>query len=486
MSEDIRNLAPKILWENFYQLTQLPRPSKKELKAAKAMLELGKQFGLESLMDETGNVIIRKPASPGYENRKTIILQAHIDMVPQANSGSTFNFETDPIDAYIDGEWVTARDTTLGADNGIGLAAAIAVLQSTNIEHGPIEVLITVDEEAGMTGAVELKPGMLKGDILINLDTEDENEISVGCAGGIDVNSTWTFTDDLQVEGDQAFEIAITGLNGGHSGLDIHLGRGNACKMMGRLLKRAIKQSNVRLASINCGNMRNAIPREGFATVTISNNKVEGFEKLIGELKSTWQNELGRTETDLELTLKKAELPKYLIPEMVQDDLVNAICAARNGIMRMSDSMPGVVETSSNLSIVRSKPGIIEVQCLTRSFIDSARDGIASSLESCFQLAGAKVVLSGAYPGWKPDPNSEILKIMRNTYLKVNGKSAGEVAMHAGLECGILGATYPNWDMVSVGPTIKHPHSPFEKVHIESVNRFWIFLNEVLKNVPQK
>ncbi len=486
MSDEIKNLEPHLLWKNFYLLTCLPRPSKKEQKAALAIKEIGEQLGLETSIDHVGNVLIRKPATKGYENRKTVILQAHIDMVPQANNDTVFNFETDPIDAYIDGDWVTARGTTLGADNGIGVAAALAVLQSNEIEHGPIEVLITVDEETGMTGAVELKPGLLKGDILINLDTEDENEISVGCAGGIDVNALWSFSNDKIVTGDIAFKINISGLKGGHSGLDIHLGRGNACKLMGRLLKQAIRKSNVRLASINCGNMRNAIPREGSAIVTVNNAQIKQFEELIDQVAAIWKNELGRTEPDLSLTFEKVEMPDSLIPEMVQDDVVNAICAARNGIMRMSDTMPGVVETSSNLSIVKTTKGNIEIQCLTRSFIDTARDGIASSLESCFQLAGAKVELNGAYPGWKPNPDSEILKVMRSTFVNVNGKNAGEVAMHAGLECGILGATYPNWDMVSVGPTIKHPHSPFEKVHIGSVGRFWKFLVEVLKNIPNK
>lgn len=486
MSEEIRNIEPRELWENFYTLTQVPRPSKKELNAAKAIQEFGIKLGFESIMDEAGNVLIRKPATAGYENRKTVILQGHIDMVPQANSGSTFNFETDPIDAFIDGEWVTARDTTLGADNGIGVAASMAVLQSKNVAHGPIEVLVTIDEETGMTGAFALKPDVLKGDILINLDTEDENEISIGCAGGIDINATWKFQDDEKLIGEVAFEIAITGLQGGHSGLDIHMGKGNACKLMGSLLKKSIKDCGIRLASINCGNMRNAIPREGFSIVTLPEDEVVGFKKLVDSLKENWVNVLGTVEPDLKVELKPVDLPVSLIPEMIQDDVVNAVCAARNGVMRMSDTMPGVVETSSNLSIVKSSKGKIQIQCLTRSFIDSARDSIASSLESCFQLAGARVELTGAYPGWKPNPDSEILKVMRNTYSSMWNKEAGEVAMHAGLECGILGATYPNWDMVSIGPTIRHPHSPFEKVHIESVSRFWRYLIDILKNTPLK
>lgn len=486
MSEEIRNLEPKAIWENFYALTQLPRPSKKEQKAAAFIKKLGEDLNLESLTDDAGNVIIRKPATPGYENRKTIVLQAHIDMVPQANSGVAFNFETDPIDAYIDGEWVTARNTTLGADNGIGAAAIMGILQSTELEHGPIEALFTIDEETGMTGAIELKPTVLKGDILINLDTENENEISVGCAGGVNVNATWVFSEDEIVTGDKAYKISITGLKGGHSGLDIHLGRGNACKLMGRFLKKAVAESHVRLASIDCGNMRNAIPREGFAVVTLPEKKVKAFLDSIEMFQSVWFNELGRVEPNLKIEATEVDIPSILIPEMVQDDLVNALCAVRNGIIRMSDSMPGVVETSTNLSIVKSTKGKIEIMCLARSFVDSARDGVASSLESCFQLAGAKVVLSGAYPGWKPNSSSEILATIKQSFIRVRGIQPAEAAMHAGLECGILGATYPNWDMVSVGPNIVSPHSPDEKVHIKSVQTFWVLLADILKNSPVK
>lgn len=486
MSEEIKNIEPKDLWESFHALTQIPRPSKKELKAAAFAKEFGEKLGLETIIDEVGNVIIKKPATLGYENRKTVILQGHIDMVPQANSGSDFNFETDPIDAYIDGDWVTARDTTLGADNGIGVAAGMAVLMNKDLEHGPIEVLITIDEETGMTGAFALKPDVLDGDILLNLDTEDEDEISVGCAGGIDVNARWDYEVDTDVVGDKAFQIKITGLKGGHSGLDIHIGRGNACKLMGQFLKRAIREADVRLASIDCGNMRNAIPREGFSIISVYEEEVANVLNIVTELQKIWSNELGRIEPNIKIEAIEVEIPKSLIPDMVQDDLVNAICAAPNGIIRMSDSMPGVVETSSNLSIVASSKGEINIQCLTRSFIDTARDTTASSLQSCFELAGAKVTLTGAYPGWKPNPDSEILKVMKSTFEKLRGKQAGEVAMHAGLECGILGATYPKWDMVSFGPTIKYPHSPDEKVHIESVAKFWEFLTEVLKSVPEK
>lgn len=486
MSEEIMQLDPKGLWENFYALTQIPRPSKKEITAAKFVNDFGQELGLETKMDNVGNVFIRKPASSGFENRKTILLQGHIDMVPQANSGSKFNFETDPIEAYIDGEWVTARDTTLGADNGIGVAAAMAILADKTLEHGPVEVLVTVDEEDGMNGAEVFKPGISNADIMINLDSENENDISIGCAGGVDVNASWTFSDDDEVTGDKAFKVSITGLKGGHSGLDIHLGRGNACKLMGRFLKKAISKYGARLASINCGNMRNAIPREGFSVITLPEGSVQEVQEFIQEVQSVWMNELGRVEPGLKISIEEVTMPKTLIPEMVQDDLVNAICAARNGVIRMSDSMPGVVETSTNLSIVTSSKGKIEIKCLVRSFIDTARDGIASSLESCFNLGGAKVICTGQYPGWKPNPDSEILALSRKVFINQKGTEPDEVAMHAGLECGILGATYPNWDMVSLGPTIRHPHSPDEKVHIESVKHFWELLTGILKEAPVK
>ncbi|HPR31213.1 MAG TPA: aminoacyl-histidine dipeptidase [Prolixibacteraceae bacterium] len=486
MSEEIKKLEPRDLWCNFYSLTQIPRPSKKEKKAALFIREFGEQLGLETRMDAAGNVLIRKPPFPGYENRKTVVLQAHIDMVPQANSSIEFNFDTDPIDAFIDGEWVSARDTTLGADNGIGVAASLAVLQNKNLEHGPIEVLVTVDEEAGMTGAFRFQPGILNADLLINLDTENENEISVGCAGGVDTNATWTYTDDKQVAGDRAYLVSITGLKGGHSGLDIHLGRGNACKLMGRFLKKAVSGYGARLSSIDCGNMRNAIPREAFALVTVPDNPKKRLIALVDEIQQVWANELGRVEPGMKIEAKEVDMTGTLIPEMVQDDLINTLCALRNGIIRMSDTMPGVVETSTNLSIVKSSVGTIEAKSLTRSFIDSARDGIASSLESCFALGGAKITHTGTYPGWKPNPDSQILAVAREAFTQLKGFAPGEKAMHAGLECGILGASYPNLDIISIGPSIQSPHSPDERVHIASVKNFWEWLTLILRNIPEK
>jgi dipeptidase D len=487
MSEEIRSLKPQSVWENFFKLTQIPRPSKKELKAANFIKQFGENLGLETIMDKAGNVIIRKPATIGMENRAGIVLQAHIDMVPQANAGNDFNFETDAIDAYVEGEWVTARNTTLGADNGIGVAVALSILESKEIKHGPLEVLITVDEETGMTGAFALSSKMLNADILINLDSENEEDLSVGCAGGMNVNFEWKFQDETtSEEGICGYSISITGLKGGHSGLDIHLGKGNACKLMGQLLKKAISRYGVRLAGLNCGNMRNAIPREAFALVTIPKEGVEGLRTLIDDLQEQWLNVLGRTEPNLRVTLEESALPQSLIPAMVQDDVVNAVCAAMNGVIRMSDDMPGVVETSTNLSIIKSSEGKVAGMCLVRSFVDSAKENVASSLESCFELAGAKVTIDGEYPGWKPNPDSIMLNVMKGVYRNLHSADANVVAMHAGLECGILGAKYPKLDMIAVGPTICYPHSPDEKVNILSVERFYEFLVKAIGEIPVK
>lgn len=486
MSDEIRNLEPKSLWDNFYQLTRIPRPSKKEQQASEYIRLFGEQLGLQTIVDEVGNVIIRKPASPGFENRKGVILQAHIDMVPQANSHTSFNFETDPIETYIDGDWVKARNTTLGADNGIGVAAILSILQSEKLEHGPVEALITVDEESGMTGAFALKPGMLNGDILINLDSEDEDDLSVGCAGGININFEWQYNEIDVPRNHEAYLVSIKGLKGGHSGLDIHLGRGNACKLMGHFLKKAMSKTGLHLVSLDCGNMRNAIPREAFAVVTVPESGIDSLQWLVAELQATWMNELGRTEPDLSVKAIKTTPQRYMLPQMAQENIINAICGLPNAIQRLSDSMPGVVETSTNLSIVKSSKGKTSGMCLARSFVDSARNDVASSLESCLALAGAIVTFDGQYPGWKPNPDSQILKVMQDVFHNQKGKKPKVVAMHAGLECGILGAVYPHWDMISVGPTIRNPHSPDEKVHIGSVGHFWDFLTKTLKNVPEK
>jgi dipeptidase D len=487
MSDEIRNLEPKLLWENFYKLTQMPRPSKKELKAAEAIAEFGRSLGLETIQDEVGNVIIRKPATPGMENRKGIILQGHIDMVPQKNSDKEHDFEKDPIETYIEDGWVTANGTTLGADNGIGVAAAMAILQSDDIEHGPLEVLVTIDEETGMTGANELKPGILKGDILLNMDSEDEGELYVGCAGGTNANIRFSFKEyPFPSHHSAAYKLSITGLKGGHSGLDINIGRANANKLLFRFLKYAVANLGVRLSSIDGGSLRNAIPREAFAVLAVPEENKDDFIAAVKEYEAIYQNEYSSTEPGLVMTAEEVGHPDFIMNEVVQDDLINAIEACPNGVIRMSADMEGLVETSTNLAIIKSDKEGVDVRCLIRSSVDSARDWVESMHESLFRLAGAEIWFDGRYPGWKPNLDSPILKAMQDVYQKNWGKIPEIKGIHAGLECGILGNTYPNWDMISFGPTIRYPHSPDEKVNIESVKKFWDFLVETLKNAPVK
>ncbi len=486
MSNKIEELEPKGLWQNFYALTQIPRPSKKEEKVIEAVVAFGKKLGLETTVDKVGNVIIKKPATSGMEDRKAVVLQAHLDMVPQKNSDKVHDFATDPIETYIDEGWVKANGTTLGADNGIGAAAAMAVLQATDIEHGPIEALFTIDEETGMTGAFGLEPGVLEADILLNMDSEDEGELYVGCAGGSNANVTFKYTEVPAEKNTTAYKIALTGLKGGHSGMDIVLGRGNANKLMFRLLKELIAAYGVRLASIDGGSLRNAIPREAFAIVTVPDNNVIEFTDTVEEFADIYSCELAETEPYLRLVAEPCDMPASLMDEMAQDDLVNAIQAAPNGVIRMSDSMPGLVETSLNMAIVKSEAGETKVMFLLRSSVDSAKEDLESTLESLFRLAGAEVTFDGQYPGWKPNPDSAILNTMRQVYSDLYGSIPEIKGIHAGLECGILGAAYPNWDMISFGPTIRFPHSPDEKVNIDSVEKFWNYLVATLKSIPVK
>lgn len=484
MSNQILNLEPKAVWKHFYSLTQIPRPSKKEERIIQFMKEFGLSLGLETIVDEAGNVIIRKPATPGMENRKGVVLQSHLDMVPQKNSDKAHDFEKDPIETIVDGEWVRANGTTLGADNGMGVAAIMAVLESKELVHGPVEALFTIDEETGMTGAFELKPGILKGDILLNLDSEDEGELYIGCAGGIDGSFDFPYKSVGTEAGTIAYKINITGLKGGHSGLDIPIGRGNSCKILTRILWHGIKKHNLRLASLESGNMRNAIPREGHAIVTIPEKEKEKFEKCILDQAATIKAELSVTEPGLQITAEKTAMPSGLIDTDTQNRMLRAVYGCPNGVIRMSDSMIGLVETSTNLSIIKSENGVISVSCLLRSSVNSAKKDLVHMMGSIFELAGAKVVFEGEYPGWKPNPDSSILKTMQTVYNNRFGKIPEIKAIHAGLECGLLGAVYPNWDMISFGPTIRYPHSPDEKVHVESVNKFWIYLTETLKNIP--
>ena len=486
MKKEITELEPKPLWNIFYEMTQIPRPSYHEEKIQEWAFNFGKNLGLETIKDEAGNVIIQKPATPGMENKKGVILQGHLDMVPQKNSDKQHDFENDPIEAFVDGDWVTANGTTLGADNGIGVSSALAVLSSDKVKHGPLEVLLTATEETGMDGAMGLKPGILNGDILINTDTEEEGTFSVGCAGGINVSAIFRNKQKKVKKKSSAFKLNVTGLKGGHSGVDIHLGRGNANKVFFRILKEAAEKLGVKLAEIDGGSLRNAIPREAFGLLIVKTKKADDLIALIAELRETIIAELVNVEPDLSIKLEQVEVPKTRMTGALQKRLTAAVWAAPNDVIRMSDSMTGTVETSSNLAIVKSGKNSVEIRCLVRSFSETAKMALVSRLESLFKLAGAKVEMDGSYPGWNPNVNSEILEIMQKHYGKRFRKKPVLLAMHAGLECGILGATYPNWDMISIGPTIKYPHSPDEKVNIKTVQKYWDFLIITLENIPEK
>jgi dipeptidase D len=483
MSNDILGLNPQEVWKNFYRLTRIPRPSGHEEKISTFMADFGSNLGLETIVDEVGNVIIRKPATPGMERCKGVILQAHLDMVPQKNSGTLHDFETDPIETVVDGDWVRACGTTLGADNGMGVAAAMAVLESTVLPHGPIEVLFTSDEERGMTGAVGLKPGLLMGEILMNLDSEDDGELCIGCAGGVNGTMTFSFNGQAVPAGYTGFSIKVTGLKGGHSGVDIHLGRGNANKIMNRILCEGHARCGLLLASIDGGSLRNAIPRESIAMVAVPVTGVENFLDALSILIVKIKDELSVTEPALCIEALSAETPERVIEEPVFVRLLKAVYACPNGVMRISSEMEGLVETSSNLAIVRSSHGVITVECLLRSSVDSAREDLEAMIGALFDLAGAVSVFDKGYPGWKPNPDSPIVKKMREIYTKKFGKIPEIRAVHAGLECGIIGGTYPALDMISFGPTIRYPHSPDEKVNIASVGKFWDFLVEILGKV---
>lgn len=482
----IQQLAPQLLWKHFYSLTQIPRPSGKIEPIATFLADFGKSLGLETLRDEAGNVLVRKPATPGMENRKPVVLQAHMDMVPQKNSGIAHDFENDPIDAYIDGEWVTARDTTLGADNGIGVAAAMAVLESTDIAHPAIEMFITVDEETGMHGAFGLQPGFLQAEILINMDSEDEGELYVGCAGGIDANVSFAYSEVPVPEGDVALKVTLKGLKGGHSGVDIHLQRANANKLMFRFLKEAVAGYEARLAAIDGGSLRNAIPREAVAVITVPEEGVRDVLDLVDEYAALFVEEYAGVEDGISLSAETTGLPSGLLPEEIQDDLINGVTACPNGVFRVIPELPSVVETSNNLAIVKSNGTSVECKCLIRSSVESRKDELASMVASAFALAGAKVEFSGAYPGWKPNLQSPILKEMTKVYEENYGKTPKVMIIHAGLECGILGMNYPKMDMISFGPTIRYPHSPDEKVNIATVEKFWDYLVKTLANIPVK
>jgi len=483
---DIRKLEPKPVWNYFHEITQIPRPSKKEVRIIEFIKDFGKKNNLETVVDKVGNVIIRKPATKGMENRKCVIFQAHLDMVPQKNSDKKHDFEKDPIETVIDGEWVRANGTTLGSDNGIGVASAMAVLASKEIAHGPLEALFTIDEETGMTGAFNLKKGLLKGDILLNLDSEDEGELYVGCAGGIDVGIAKNYGQEKSPQGMNAYKITAKGLKGGHSGVDIALGRANSNKIMFRFLMQAESDFGIRLAEAAGGDLRNAIPRESYSIVLVPEIKSAQFKKFVKGYEKMYRAEFSETEPDLSFTAQKIDVPDKVMKEADQYRIIRALFACPNGVQRMSQAMKGLVETSNNLAIVRCIDGKFETYCLTRSSVDSSKEATAWKIAAVFHLIGAEVKLSGSYPGWKPDMNSPILKTMSDVYRKKFGKIPEIKAIHAGLECGILGGVYPNLDMISFGPTIKYPHSPDEKVNVPSVKKFFDFLVETLKQVPVK
>ena len=487
----IRDLEPKSVWNNFYSLTQIPRPSGHTQKVAKFLVQFGKDLGLESFQDECGNVIIRKPATPGMEDRKGIVLQAHMDMVPQKNNDKKHDFTKDPIETRIvhqeDGDWVYANGTTLGADDGLGVAAAMSVLESKTLKHGPIEALFTVDEETRMVGAKALKPGVLKGDILLNLDSETEGELYVGCAGGLDANITFKYKEAPMPKGYKAFQVIVTGLRGGHSGMEINEGRGNANKLLARALMPLVRLFRGKLVSFNGGNMRNAIPREAEAVIALPAERENSAVKMISALLATVKSELALIDPNVSITFAPASgKVSKVIAGTTGVKLLKALYACPNNVDRMSLAVKDLVETSNNLAIVKTGKDTIEVKTLMRGSTDSLKEDLAESIRCCFELAGAKIFFDGGYSGWVPNLQSPILKTMKQQYKKLFGKEPAVMAIHAGLECGILAGAYPNWDMISCGPTLKSPHSPDERAFIPSVAKWWTFIQAVLEDAPKK
>lgn len=472
----INELQPTAVWRNFARICSVPHPSHHLDAITKMLVDFGKELNLETIVDEAGNVIIRKPATPGMENCTPVVMQAHMDMVPQKNADTVHDFEKDPIKPWIDGEWVRATGTTLGADDGMGVAAGMAILESKEVKHGPLELFITANEETGMYGAFGMKEGELKGKILLNLDSETFGELYVGCAGGVDANISWKFQGAPAEDDDVALKITVKGLKGGHSGMEINQGRANANKLLFRFLKESVAQYEARLAAVEGGNMRNAIPREAWAIITVPEDDVEDIQGLVREFKDMFNSEYSITDNPIEMLCEKVESPRMLIPEEIQDDLINSITACPNGVFRMIPAIPDTVETSMNLSIVEANHEQISVQCLLRSSVDTKKEELASMVESCFTLAGAKVEFSGSYSGWNPDLNSKILATMKEVYEREFKAEPKVMVIHAGLECGILGAIQTDLDMVSFGPTLLSPHSPDERVNIASVGDFYKLL----------
>ena len=485
MSE-IKNLKPECIWRNFDALTQVPRPSGHLEKIQQFLLDFAAQAGVEAMKDSGGNIVMRKPATPGMENRKGIILQAHMDMVPQKSKESKHNFETDPIETYIDGDWVKAKDTTLGADNGLGVATIMAVMEDKTLVHGPVEALITADEETHMVGANALPEGELFGDILLNLDSETWGKFVIGSAGGVDVSAKLEYKEVETDADDVAMKVVLNGLRGGHSGLEIHEGRANANKLMVRFVREAVATCEARLATWHGGTMRNAIPFECETVLTLPKENIEEFKQLVAEFKETFENDYKAIESGIGFFTESVETPATEVQEEIQDNLIDAIYACHDGVLRMIPTFPTVVETSSNLAIIDIAEGKAEFKILARSANDSMRDYLATTLESCFSMAGMEVTMSGSYGGWDPNTDSEILKLLEKNYLELFGEEATKQADHAGLECSVIRGKYPHLDVVSFGPTLCSPHTTSERCSISTAAPFWELLKKTLETAPVK
>ena len=485
MDRNLAALKPELVWKHFAEIVRIPRPSSHEEKIRKYVLDFARSQGLECKEDAAHNVYVRKPASKGMEERKGIVLQAHLDMVPQKNNDKKFDFTKDPIDAYVDGEWVTADGTTLGADNGIGAAAILAVLEDKTLKHGPLEALFTATEETGMDGAFGLKKGLLHGDILLNLDSEEEGELYVGCAGGLDANIAFKYKAcETPARNYTAARLSVKGLKGGHSGIQIICQRANANKLLFRFLNAA--PCDVLLASVDGGGLRNAIPREAEAVVLVKTKEYEAFAKALKAYEKEIRAEYAGIEDGVSIRLRECDKPAEMLPAEVSRNLVRAVVACPDGVQKMSMAMPGLVQTSTNLARVVSDGKSVKLQCLLRSSVGSEKRALGEAIAAVFALAGAKTELTGSYDGWNPDMSSPILAAMTASYEKLFGRKPSVTAIHAGLECGIIGSKYPKLDMISFGPTICYPHSPDEKVEIASVGKFYEFLLDTLRNVPKK
>jgi dipeptidase D len=482
----LTQLYPQPLWQWFEQICAIPHPSKHEHALSQHIQQWAKAQGLAVVEDKVGNLIIRKPATAGMENCKIVVLQAHIDMVPQKNADKVHNFETDPIEAYVDGDWVKARGTTLGSDNGIGMSSALAVLGSKDIKHGPLEVLLTIDEEAGMTGAFGLEAGYLDAEILINTDSEQEGEIYMGCAGGVDAQISVPMSWQAPEQSNASFSLTMSGLKGGHSGVNIHLGRGNANKLLARFLFKYSDELALELVSFSGGSLRNAIPREANVQFMLPVENIDALKQAIESFQALVREELAVVDPGMLLSLAAIDAPTKVMGEEAQNTLIDLLHACPNGVMRMSDEVEGVTETSLNIGVISTEDESVEILCLIRSLIDSGREEVTGMLTALSNLSGASIDLSGAYPGWKPDTSSPVMAIVRDTYNDIYKKDPTVMVIHAGLECGLFKEPYPLMDMVSIGPTIRYPHSPDEMVNITTVGQYWELLLAVLERIPAK